>query len=167
MPEENKTPTIRQYPLERRKIVKKFAIAMIFWGIVFLVIILATVFLVRDQGFSFALLCAEIALLAALAAAYWWYETKYFERYYYDIRPEFLVIKKGVFAPREITLPYGKLQDVYLDQDLFDRAFSIWDLHVSTATYSSGFEAHIDGVSVSNGETMKKMVLEKIMGPKK
>ena len=110
---------------------------------------------------------STIVLYVFLILVYWWYETKYFEKYYYDIRENFLVIKKGVFAPCETTLPYEKLQDVYLDQDLLDRAFNLWDLHVSTATGVSGREAHIDGVNLHNGETMKKMILEKIKEAKK
>ncbi len=156
-------PTIAQYPLERRKIVKKFIGAMIGWGILFSIltgaIMLFTPFLSWIITYLFF-------LYLVLALFYFWYERKYFERYYYDIRNDFLVIKKGVFAPRETTLPYEKLQDVYMDQDLLDRIFNLWDLHVSSATAMSGYAAHIDGVNISNAETMKNMILEKIRGSK-
>lgn len=160
MPEE--TPTIKQYPLERRKIFKKFIGGMIVWTILFLIAIVITAFF--SQGL---LLAVELVLFALLALFYWWYEVQYFNRYYYDIKQDFLVIKKGVFAPRETTLPYEKLQDVYIDQDLLDRIFNLWDLHVSTATILSGWEAHIDGVNVANGEAMKKIILGKIKDLKK
>jgi len=160
MPEE--MPTIKQYPLERRKILKKFIAAMIVWGAIFLIAIIITALFSQ-----WLLVIVELVLFILLALFYWWYEVQYFNKYYYDIRQDFLVIKKGVFAPRETILPYEKLQDVYIDQDLLDRIFSLWDLHVSTATIMSGSEAHIDGINIENGEAMKKMILEKIKSLKK
>lgn len=161
MSEQN--PTIKQYPLERTKILKKFIVAMIGWTIVFAIVVIATLLFSKMSVF----LLIEILAFIALGVVYWWYETQYYNKYYYDIREDFLIIKKGVFAPRETTLPYEKLQDVYLDQDLFDRLFNLWDLHVSTATFLSGWEAHIDGVTIQNGETMKKIILDKIKQVKK
>ncbi|MEM4663189.1 MAG: PH domain-containing protein [Candidatus Diapherotrites archaeon] len=130
----------------------------------------AAIILPFMPGFEQVGVIAAIACLlfiVVIILILFWYQTLYFEKYYYDIREDFLVIKKGVFAPRETVLPYEKIQDVYIDQDIFDRIFNLWDLHVSTATYLSGQEAHIDGVSLENGEAMKKMILEKIKTSKK
>ena len=154
-----RNPTIVQYPLERRKIVKKFIGAMIGWGILFSILTGAIMLFLPLLSWITAYL---LVLYLVLALFYFWYERKYFERYYYDIRNDFLVIKKGIFAPRETTLPYEKLQDVYMDQDLLDRLFNLWDLHVSSATAMSGYAAHIEGVNIYNAETMKNMILEKI-----
>lgn len=167
MPEQNPIPTIKKYPLERRKILKKTIVHTFRWAIIFIIIGVIALLVSGNQSIVTLIAGACIALLVVLFVVFYWYETLYFEKYYYDIRPDFLVIRKGVFAPRETTLPYEKLQDVYMDQDIFDRIFNLWDLHVSTATFLSGFEAHIDGVSIQNGETMKKMILEKISKSKK
>ncbi|HIH09043.1 MAG TPA: PH domain-containing protein [Candidatus Diapherotrites archaeon] len=163
---ENSLSTVRQFPLERRKIWKKFISGMLGYGILFLVIVVATAAFNGFNFFSFAVLI-ELVLFVAFKVFYFWYQTQYFAKYYYDVSEEFLVIRKGVFMPRETTLPFEKLQDVYLDQDLFDRVFNLWDLHVSTATFMSGFEAHIDGVSIENGEAIRKLVLEKIKSTRK
>ncbi|MEM4598496.1 MAG: PH domain-containing protein [Candidatus Diapherotrites archaeon] len=160
-------PTIRLFPLERRKIIKKTIAGSIFWV---LLLAIAAIILPFMSGFEQAGIITAIACLlfiVVIILILFWYQTLYFEKYYYDIREDFLVIKKGVFAPRETVLPYEKIQDVYIDQDIFDRIFNLWDLHVSTATYLSGQEAHIDGVSLENGEAMKKMILEKIKTSKK
>ena len=69
--------------------------------------------------------------------------------------------------PTETILPFEKLQDVYLDQDLFDKVFGLWDLHVSTATFMSGYHAHIDGVTITNGEEMREMLMDKIKSKSK
>lgn len=161
MSEEN--PTIKQFPLERRKIIKKTVAGSFSWAILLAAIAsIIAIVLPALQSISIIIVGACVVLFFAIFFLLFWYQTLYFEKYYYDIRKDFLVIKKGVFAPRETILPYEKLQDVYIDQDIFDRIFSLWDLHVSTATFLSGWEAHIDGVNITNGETMKKMILEKI-----
>lgn len=165
MPEEN--PTIKQFPLERRKILKKTVAGSFLWAILFGIAIIIAIAVPGLWPIAFPIVAVCVVLFLAIFFVLFWYQTLYFERYYYDIKSDFLVIKKGVFAPRETTLPYEKLQDVYIDQDIFDRVFSLWDLHVSTATFLSGWEAHIDGVNIANGEAMKKMILDKIKGSKK
>jgi membrane protein YdbS with pleckstrin-like domain len=98
----------------------------------------------------------------AWAVWQWVYENKYFDAYFYDAREDVLVIRKGWITPRETNLPYEKLQDVYMDQDIFDRFFRLWDVHVSTATTMSGMEAHVDGVNEENAEAIRKLLLAKI-----
>ncbi|MCX6802074.1 MAG: PH domain-containing protein [Candidatus Diapherotrites archaeon] len=179
---DEKKATVEIYPLEKRKILKK-TVKIMFLVAILYIVCLAFLSLIApmmpsrgliQQGESpvsepffpgFVLLF--FASYFVLFAIVYFYEVAYFKSYYYDIRQDFLVIKKGVFMPRETTLPYDKFQDVYMDQDIWDRIFSLWDLHVSTATFMSGWEAHIDGVTVQNGETMKKMILEKINESKK
>lgn len=97
----------------------------------------------------------------------WVYQREYYKKYFYDIREDFLIIKKGVITPTETILPYDKLQDVYVDQDIFDRFFSLYDVHVSTATVMSGIQAHIDGVNKENGQLFRKIILENIQSHQK
>ena len=49
-----------------------------------------------------------------------------------------------------------------MDQDLLDRLFGLWDVHVSTATFMSGWEAHIDGVKHDNAMEIREIILSKI-----
>lgn len=90
------------------------------------------------------------------------YEYFYFKTYFYDLTKEYVIIKKDPIAPREITIPYMKVQDVYVDQDLFDRIFDLYDVHLSTATVMSGMEAHIDGLKKTGADGIKNLLLEKI-----
>ena len=48
------------------------------------------------------------------------YIKKYISNYYYDWENEYLTIRKGVFTSTEIHVPYNKIQDVYVDQDIFE-----------------------------------------------
>lgn len=86
----------------------------------------------------------------------------YFQVYFYDLTDDFIIIRKRVITPREITIPYERVQDIYVDQDLFDRIFGLYDVHLSSATISSGMEAHIDGVEKTAADGLRKIILEKV-----
>lgn len=159
--------TVGQYPLERAKILKKFIDSMIGWTILFGIAIIVTGVAAFLSGIAAALVVVEIILFVLLAIVMWWYQGEYYKKYFYDFEDDVLVIKKGVFMPVETTLPWDKIQDVYIDQDLLDRIFGLHDLHVSTATIMSGYHAHIDGVNKQNGEAMRSMMLEIIKKKKK
>jgi uncharacterized membrane protein YdbT with pleckstrin-like domain len=73
-----------------------------------------------------------------------------------------VTIKKNVFTPTEIHIQYQKIQDVYVDQDIMDRMFGLYDVHIASATVTSGIEAHIDGVNADVAESLKNFILSKI-----
>lgn len=97
-----------------------------------------------------------------LLGLYGWYIKYYIKTYFYEDEQDFLTIRKGVIMPAQIHVQYGKIQDVYVDQDLLDRILGIYDVHISSATYSSGIEAHIDGVDKVGAEGLKNLLLHKI-----
>jgi membrane protein YdbS with pleckstrin-like domain len=165
-PSLNQPPTIKQYPLERRKIAKKLTVAMISWTIFLGICLIITTALSKsittDSSIFRTISLCIITLYIIIFMIQLWYQNQYYKRYFYNIATDFLVIKKGVIMPHETMLPYEKLQDVYMDQDLFDRIFNLWDVHVSTATAMSGHEAHIDGVNRENAEKLRELILNKI-----
>jgi membrane protein YdbS with pleckstrin-like domain len=92
------------------------------------------------------------------------YQQGYMKSYYYSLENNFVVIRKGVFCPQEITIPYERVQDVYVDQDILDRMFGLYDVHLSSATVSSGIQAHIDGVERTAADGLRDALLQKIQG---
>ena len=82
--------------------------------------------------------------------------------YFYDMDNKNLIIKKGVFSTKEITLPINRLQDVNVDQDVLDRIFGLYDVHVSSATSTSAKLSHIDGVNKENAESIKKLIISSV-----
>jgi putative membrane protein len=94
-----------------------------------------------------------------------WYIKTYIRRYYYTCNDQFVTIQKGVFAPTEIHVQYQKIQDVYVDQDILDRIMGLYDVHIASATVTSGIEAHIDGVEKNVAEALKNLILGKMQGP--
>jgi uncharacterized membrane protein YdbT with pleckstrin-like domain len=148
-----------QYPLSPRKFWKKM-IPTIFSGF-FLAILLAISVSVLDASLFPVVFLGSFA---AIIFIYAWYYQTYIQRYYYDANDNFVTIKKGVFAPTEIHVQFTKIQDVYVDQDILDRVMGLYDVHIASATATSGIEAHIDGVEQAVAEGLKELLLAKIQG---
>lgn len=106
----------------------------------------------------FALLAFQ-AIGFVVTYVYWRY---YIKTYFYSADEHFITIRKGVFAPTEIHVQYSKIQDVYVDQDITDRVMGLYDVHIASATYASGIEAHIDGVDAVTAEGLKQFFLNRI-----
>lgn len=154
------------YPLSKKKILKKTLVHTIVW-IVTITIISSTVifFLMKasDGQYVVSTFLLSLFLIIVVVLPTYLYQVWYFNVYFYDLTPDFIVIKKGPITPREITIPYERIQDVYVDQDIFDRILGIYDVHLSSATISSGMEAHIDGVERPAADGLRAELL-KIVG---
>ncbi|MEK6822886.1 MAG: PH domain-containing protein [Nanoarchaeota archaeon] len=152
--------TIERYPLEQTKVIKKTVGGILTWLIIALIVLVpAHMFVFSRFSALIIILDVLVALRVIIEPIYQYY---YYKMYFYDVRTDFLVIRKGVITPRETILNYNKLQDVYVDQDILDRIFGLWDVHVSTATAMSGAEAHIDGVNEKNATAIRELLLSRI-----
>ena len=160
-----------QYPLSvGRKIFKKIVSKFTFWFVWSVIIIFVSVYfrffqtpvywqVIHPIFFG---LCVFLFVVLLSFILYWTYIVAYIKRYYYDCGDQFITIKKGVFAPTEIHVQYQKIQDVYIDQDIIDRIMGLYDVHIASATVTSGIEAHIDGVNFDVSEGLKDLILAKI-----
>ncbi|HQT44403.1 MAG TPA: PH domain-containing protein, partial [Candidatus Micrarchaeota archaeon] len=91
-------------------------------------------------------------------AVYLW-QREYYRVYFYNMTASGLEIKKGVFFPNSITIPTEKVSDVYVDQDILDQFFGLYDLHFSSASQSSGNLSHIDGLGKEALDSLKSYLL--------
>lgn len=169
--------TQQKYPLSSRKFWKKIVTRGVTTGILFLVLGLSfTIFLVaagsetKSTGYlMLSILAGSLMWLSLFCLLYLLpygaFLHVYIQRYYYSLDDNFITIRKNVFTPTEIHVQYQKIQDVYVDQDIFDRIFGIYDVHISSATISSGITAHIDGLRFEHAEALKNEILEKIQHP--
>ena len=160
-----------RYPLSPKKFLKKMIDKLL--GLYILAVFL-TVGLIIGIIFSpssgeismgailFVILILGLVMLTIITALNAWYVRVYIREYYYDASENFITIKKGVFSPTEIHVQWQKIQDVYVDQDILDRFMGLYDVHIASATASSGIEAHIDGVSKESAEALKKIFLDKL-----
>lgn len=163
--------TLREIiPLQRAKVVKK-SIGGIVGITIFCGFVGSFVYMIPlgEQGEPWLLSLFLPILRIAFPAIYmlwalWmpFYEYLYFRRYFYDMDDKTVTIRKGVFAKKEIVLPFSKITDVYIDQDLFDAMFGLYDVHISTPTQESGAFAHIDGVDRVGSQKLRAMILEHI-----
>jgi len=164
--------TREKYPLSRRKIIKKTFLSVIGWFVLYLIVFGAGIPLagyfesmwninIPTWIYSSSIFGGFIIFLIILGVNYL-YQVLYFNSYYYEFSDSFIVIRKGVIMPTEISIPWERVQDVYVDQDLLDRILSIYDVHLSTATMTSGMEAHIDGVEKEAADGLKTVLLKTI-----
>lgn len=159
-----------QYPLSPRKFWKKIIEKSILFFILALAVTVPSLLLLQAAfqiSYSLGAVIAigvvlGVILFLVITGIYAIYVSYYIKTYHYSDDGDFLTIKKGVFAPTEIHVQYMKMQDVYVDQDILDRIMGLYDVHISSATYSSGMEAHIDGVEKAAAEGLKNLFLGKI-----
>lgn len=166
--------TLRQtVPLQLRKILKKsfgrlvgscivvliisaglyaFMSARIGKGATFLAVMM-------DQPHVWAIWFALGSIIICHSFAY---ELLYFLMYFYDMDDQKITIRKGVIAKTEINLPFSRITDVYVDQDVLDFFLGIYDVHIATPTAESASFAHIDGVNKLGSMKLKKLILEQI-----
>ncbi|MEK7644920.1 MAG: PH domain-containing protein [Patescibacteria group bacterium] len=167
-----------QFPLSAsKKFMKKMlekAISVFLLSVLFSAVVGVVLFVIASSGDG----VSDNAWIGSVAIAvgffllfflvvmglYAWYFKTYIKRYYYSADKDFLTIKKNVFTPTEIHVQYQKIQDVYVDQDLLDRFIGLYDVHIASATVSSGIEAHIDGVEKAAAEGLKTFLLNSIRG---
>lgn len=169
----------RQFPLSPKKFWKKIInqiVGMVFFDAVLGVGVGFGIYFVwvavtgtPNSDISYTPMILGIVLAAILIfvlhfALYSWYVKTYIKRYYYDGEEHFITIKKGVFAPAEIHVQWQKIQDVYVDQDILDRIMGLYDVHIASATATSGIEAHIDGVDKRSADGLKQFLLSKVAG---
>lgn len=167
------SPTREKYPLSPKKIIKKTITSTIGWSIFLLFMLLMVVGIGADVmsdsnqdptvvGILISVLFGFLFLLIVIPLLSYLYQRWYFAVYFYDILDDYIVIRKGPIAPKEITIPWERIQDIYVDQDIFDRMFGLFDVHLSTATITSGMQAHIDGVEQEAANGLREALLEKV-----
>ena len=142
-----------KYPLESVKPFKK-TLAWAPW-----VALLAIVGIVFFQLQSFALGTVAVLVLAvAILGLKLVYEFLYYQSYSYSSGNQVLRIGKGALGFNEVFLPYSRVQNLFVDNDIFDRMFGLRDVHLSSIGIQSAMEAHIDGVSPENAAGLKELL---------
>ncbi|MEM5883173.1 MAG: PH domain-containing protein [Candidatus Aenigmatarchaeota archaeon] len=156
-----KTESLRkEFPLEKRKILKK-SVSSTFRLFVALAIATSIIYPLEQFWGSLLLRFLPIFLLVFFLTKLV-YEIFYFKSYSYSDNEEILSLKKGVIKITEVTIPYEKVQNVFVHQDLFDRIFKLYDVHLSTIGTISQMKLHIDGVSRETAEKLKEWLLNRI-----
>ncbi len=91
------------------------------------------------------------------------YQYLYFKFYYYDFQVDTAEIKKGVISMATGHVRYSKIQNIFVDQDLLDRIFGLYDVHYETAGEHSGFYSHVDGLNKDNSDKLVAFLKERVL----
>ena len=161
--------SIRQkYPIDNIKPVKKSLSFGFRFTITVTIIILFVYFFTLIAGaenfnlmkyISIPLILGIIILVVILKYIY---EIFYFKSYYYADNNEILILRKGVIGTRALTIPYNKTQHLFVDQDLFDKIFGLYDVHIASAS-GVGMSIHIDGLKKEYANAFKDYLRSKII----
>jgi len=173
--------TREQFPLSKRKIWKKTVATTIGWAVALLAIygflllygFLPSANLVYPSDSDYQLVQSVklyfdtlailiLGLICIIFILAYFYQSWYFAVYFYDLTDDLVIIRKGPISPLEITIPYERIQDVYVSQDILDRIFGIYDVHLASASLGSGVEAHIHGVEKVATDGLRAMLLKKV-----
>lgn len=161
--------TRERFPLSPKKVIKRTLTRTIALVIIILVSgIVGGIFaaLSAESTFGWALggtlFLSAIVLCAIIVIPMYFYQRWYWATYYYELGDDFVTIRKGAVMPKEITIPYERIQDVYVDQDFLDRLFGLFDVHIASAAVSSAFAAHIDGVERPAADGLRKILLDTV-----
>jgi membrane protein YdbS with pleckstrin-like domain len=153
-----------QFPLSKKKIIKQ-TIGDIVGSTLFYCFIYLIISTVVPENLGKPIEIPKVFIVGFLLVSYvgsYLYRWRYWAVYFYDLTPDSVVIRKNPITPTEIIVPYERIQDIYVDQDLLDRILGLYDVHLSSATLTSAAMAHIDGVTREGAEGLRAILLEKV-----
>ncbi|MEK6958995.1 MAG: PH domain-containing protein [archaeon] len=168
--EEAEPSLVKEHPLEARKVIKKTIsgtiLAVFIVGLLslFIVVPIAIGFVVNSPnlfGIPTLLILAGAMVAMVIFLVIWQFIYQYFylKYYYYNISKDAIVVRKGVLSTSEIVLPFRKIQNVFVDQDILDKIFGLYDVHYSTVTTMSANLCHIDGLNKQNAEAIREILM--------
>jgi len=158
---EKKAPLSESFGLEKAKILKESLRVIIALGIILL--LAAGFCAIQNSASSFNLLwIATAAIVGIIFPLTFIFNYFYWKSYYYDFLEEAIMVRKGVLGVNEVIVPFERVQNIFVDQDIIDRMLGLYDLHFSTVAWHSSFLCHIDGLSLENAERLKELLKNRI-----
>lgn len=58
--------------------------------------------------------------------------------FHYFIERQFLILRQGIISKQERHIPYGVIQNLFVNQDIFDRIFGLASLTIENAAQGAG-----------------------------
>lgn len=169
-------------PLEKRKVIKKgllgsSSLSIILGVLPFILFAFPVLWEIYQQPeaesasmpsdflapWRFGTLAFEVLISIIIIVAFSiLYQSFYYRFYFYDLQKDHVVIRKGVISRVEAAIAYSKIQNVFVDQDFWDRIFGLCDVHIATADFQSARIAHIDGVNGENAKRLKDEIMRRM-----
>lgn len=151
-------------PLGPLKAIKK-TLAVVLSRFILLVVFLPFIAVASSLWYRFnSIIMIVLAVALAIIAAIYIYEYYYYKLYRYEFREDGADITKGVITRATGHVRYERLQNIYVDQDVLDRIFGLYDVHYETAGAESGAYAHVDGLIKANADKLTDFLNERAKG---
>ncbi len=153
-------------PLDRKKIIKKtlekfpiFLMSLIFGGTM-----IVFGFLLPELKLWWLTTIGIILSIISIISIYivYIYQVFYYKLYFYNFEDDVAQIKKGVISRSTGFVRYERIQNIYIDQDIWDRIFGLFDIHYETAGETSGIYSHVDGLNKENAEKLVEFLNSKL-----
>jgi len=80
-------------------------------------------------------------------------------RYFYHVEDEQLIIQKGVFNRSRTKLPFERIQNLHIEQNVLHRMLSVVSLRIESAG-STGSEVTIDALKRPEAELLRDYIFE-------
>ena len=159
-------------PLSRKKIVKKFLDSGAFsWSILLPFLLFGgfwAVAVIGDSGLSGMVFLKyvgliELLILIVVGGFGLVYQYLYYRLYFYNFREDGAEIRKGVIAVSTGHVRYDRIQNIFVDQDILDRIFGLYDVHYETAGETSGLYSHVDGLPREHADTLVAFLNDRVL----
>lgn len=145
------------------KISKKYVNYLVFWRIIALIIVAAClvpeiiIILNLKNLIATILTLVLVAIIMIMMIIYAFvFPTLTYNKYFYYIDEDKIIINKGIFFKRKITIPLIQIQDVELYQGPIETMFKIARIEVSTA----GSDHFIVGLNKETADEIYQNVYE-------
>ena len=153
-------------PLNKKKVLKKtlekiplFLVLLVAFG-AFAVTVPLTLEINPWPWITLFLILFALAIFGT-----YWYQVLYYKSYYYDFREDSAEIAKGVITRATGHVRYAKIQNIFIDQDIWDRVLGLYDVHYETAGETSGIYSHIDGLNKENADKLTAFLQNRLDRP--
>ncbi len=92
----------------------------------------------------------------------WWYCGEFLRKFAFELRADHFFSRKGVFKASYTMIRYERIQDIHINQSIFEMLLGLWDVSIYTATATGRGSENIPGLSKDNAEALKTALFQKI-----
>jgi len=126
--------------------------------IMFFLLIFSFIFI----RFSQAIPLLVLVTIPVVLVLEYWYFGEFLKKFAFELRGDHFFSRKGVFKASYTMLRYERIQDIHINQSIFEMLLGLWNVSIFTATATGRGSENIPGLSKESAETLKTALFQKI-----
>ncbi len=148
-----------------RRYIRK--LRFVYWGFLAICMFIFVSIVVSTLGIGFSALRADVFILVVLLSILFGeiYSRLLMESYKYEITDDYVSFQGGVLVKSRRKIPFQKIVDITVTQDIFEQALGLSSLHIHTSGSSGSPEITFYGLK--NSVEPEGIIKEKIMKKKR